>query len=72
MSLVTFLLIPFIGRKMVKSAKNTICDTCAQNPRRYEFGDIFVHTFVRSKKTVISAKNTICDTRAQNSCRYEV
>ena len=46
---------------MVKSEKNTICDTCAQNSRRYEFSDIFVQNLVRSRKTVNSAKNTICD-----------
>ena len=26
-----------ISRKTVKTAKNTICDTCAQNSWRYEF-----------------------------------
>ena len=42
MSFVTFLLIQFaIRRKTVKSAKNLICDTCAQNSRRDEFCDIF-------------------------------
>ena len=50
---------------------NTICDTCAQNSRRYEFCDIFLHTVVIRSKTVKSAKNTICDTCAQNSWRYE-
>ena len=48
--------------KTVKSAKNTICDTCAQNLWRYEFCEIFAHTVVISRKTVKSAKNTICDT----------
>ena len=33
-----------LGRKTVKSSSNTICDTCAQNSRRYEFCDIFAHT----------------------------
>ena len=39
-----------IIRKTVKSAKNTICDTCAQNSRRYEFSDIFAHTVVITEK----------------------
>ena len=43
----------------------------AQNPRRYEFSDIFAHTIVINRKTVNSAKNTFCDTCAQNSWRYE-
>ena len=60
-----------ISRKTVKSAKKTICDTCAQNSRRDEFSDNFTHTVVISHKTVKSAKNTICDTCAQNSRRYE-
>ena len=59
-----------ISHKTVKSAKNTICDTCAQNSRRYEFCDIFAHTVVISRKTVKLAKNTICDTWAQNLRRY--
>ena len=41
-----------ISRETVKSAKNTICDTCAQNSWRYEFSDIFAHTVVISRKTV--------------------
>ena len=57
--------------KTVKSAKNTIFDTCAQNSRRYEFCDIFVQTVAISGKTVKSAKNTICDVCAQNSWSYE-
>ena len=60
-----------IRRKTVKSAKNTICDTCRQNSRRYELCDIFVHTVVISRKMVKSAKNTICDPCAQHSRRYE-
>ena len=39
-----------IIRKTVKSAKNTTCDTCAQNSRRYEFSHIFAHTVVITKK----------------------
>ena len=58
-----------ISRRAVKSAKNTICDTCAQNSRRYEFCDIFAHTVVISRKTVKSAKITICDISEQNSRR---
>ena len=60
-----------LSSKTVKSAKNTICDSCAQNSGRYEFGDIFVHTVVISRKMVKSAKNTICVTCEQNSRRYE-
>ena len=56
---------------MVKSAKNTICDTCAQNSCSNEFCDIFLLTVVKSSKTVKSAKNTICVTCEQNSRRYE-
>ena len=56
---------------MVKSAKNTFFDICAQNSRRYEFCDSFAHTVVISRTTVKSAKKTICDTCAQNSGRYE-
>ena len=51
-----------ISRKTVKSAKNTICDTCALNSQSYEISDILGHTIVISSKTVKSAKNTICDT----------
>ena len=61
-----------IIRKTVKSAKNTICDTCAQNSRRYEFFDIFVQTVVISRKKVKSAKNTIWDICAHNSWNYEL
>ena len=51
MSFVTFSLIQLvISRKMGKSHKNTICDTCAQNSWRYEFSDIFAHTVVISRK----------------------
>ena len=71
MSFVTFLLIHLISHKTVKSAKNTICDTCAQKSRRYDFADIFAHKFVISRKMVKSAKNTICDICAHNSWRYE-
>ena len=41
-----------IGRKMVKQAKNTICDPCALKWRRYEFSDISSHTVVINRKTV--------------------
>ena len=58
-------------RKTVKSANNTICDTCVQNLRSYEFSEDFAHKVVISRKTVKSAKNTICDICAQNSRRYE-
>ena len=62
-----------ISRETVKSPKNTIFDTCAQNSWRYEFSDIFAHTVVISRKTVKSGKNTFCDICAQNSQirRYE-
>ena len=39
-----------IIHKTVKSAKNTICDTCAQNSRRYESSHIFAHTVVITEK----------------------
>ena len=39
-----------IIRKTVKSAKNTIIDTCAQNSRRYEFSHLFAHTVVITEK----------------------
>ena len=55
-----------IGRETVKSPKNTIFDTWAQNWWRYEFSDIFAHTVVISRKTVKSGKNTFCDLCAQN------
>ena len=48
--------------KTVKSASNTVFDTCEQNSWTYEFCDIFAHTVVTSRKTVESAKNTLCDT----------
>ena len=60
-----------MSRKTVKSAKNTIFDTCAKNSWRYESYDIFAHTVVLVGKTVKSAKNTICVTCAQNSRRDE-
>ena len=56
---------------MVKSGKNTICDTCAQNSWRYEFFYVSANTVVISRKTVKSAKNTICDISAQISRTYE-
>ena len=39
-----------ISRETVKSPKNTIFDTCAQNSWRYEFSYIFAHTVVTSRK----------------------
>ena len=39
-----------ISRETVKSPKNTIFDTCAQNSWRYEFSNIFAHTVVISRK----------------------
>ena len=56
---------------MVKSAKNTICDTCVQISQSFEFFDIFAYTVVISRETVKSPKNTIFDTCEQNSWRYE-
>ena len=60
-----------ISRETVKSPKNTIFDTCAQNSWRYEFSDIFAHTVVISRKKVKSGKNTFCDICSQTSRRYE-
>ena len=39
-----------ISRETVKSPKNTIFDTCAQNSGRYEFCDLFTHTVRISRK----------------------
>ena len=39
-----------IIRKTSKSAKNTICDTCARNSQRYESSHIFAHTVVITEK----------------------
>ena len=58
-----------ISRKTLKSAKNTICDTCEKISRRYEFCDMFANIVEISRRTVKWAKNTICDTCAQNSRR---
>ena len=56
---------------MVRSHRNSICDTCVQISRSYEFFDIFAYIVVISSKTVKSAKNTICDFCAQISKKYE-
>ena len=60
-----------ISRKTVKSGKNTFCDNCAQNSRRYEFCDLFTHTVRISRKMVRSHRNSICDTCVQISRSYE-
>ena len=60
-----------ISRKTVKSGKNTFCDICAQNSRRYEFCDLFTHTVRISRKMVRSHRNSICDTCVQISRSYE-
>ena len=53
MSFVTFLFNTVVkGRKTVKSTRNTICDTCSQNSRRYQFCDIFPYIVVKSPRTV--------------------
>ena len=39
-----------IGRKTVKQAEKTICDTCALKSRSYEFSDISRHTVVICRK----------------------
>ena len=53
MSFVTFFFNAFvISRKTVKSTRNTICDTCSQNSRKYEFCDIFPYIVVKSPRTV--------------------
>ena len=44
---------------MVKSHWNSICDTCVQISRSFEFFDNFAYKVVISRKTVKSAKNTI-------------
>ena len=46
---------------MVRSHRNSICDTCVEISRSYEFFDIFAYIVVISRKTVKSARNTICD-----------
>ena len=56
---------------MVRSHRNSICDTCVQISRSYEFFDILAYIVVISSKTVKSAKNTICDCCAQISKKYE-
>ena len=56
-----------LRRETVKSAKNTISDTCAQNSRRYEFSDFFAYKVLINSKTVKSAKNTISDNCEHNS-----
>ena len=61
-----------ISRKTVKWTKNTICDTCAVNLRRYKIFEFLLHTVIISGKTVKWAKNTICDTCALISRRYEI
>ena len=55
----------------MKSAKNRICCTCAENSLRYQFSDILLHTVVISRKTVKSVEITICDSCAQNSQKHE-
>ena len=52
---------------MVRSHRNSICDTCVQISRSYEFFDIFAYIVVISSKTVKSAKKTIFDFCAQIS-----
>ena len=61
-----------ISCKTVKSAKNTICDTCAQFSLSYEFCYNFAHTVKLCRETFKSAKNTFCDTCAQSSRRKRV
>ena len=56
---------------MVRTHRNSICDTCVQISRSYEFFDIFAYIVVISSKTVKSAKNTIFDFCAQISKKYE-
>ena len=46
---------------MVRSHRNSICDTCVQISRSFEFFDNFAYIVVISRKTVKSAKNTIFD-----------
>ena len=53
MSFVTFFFNTVVkSRKTVKSTRNTICDTCSQNSRRYEFCDIFPFIVVKSCRMV--------------------
>ena len=44
---------------MVRSHRNSICDTCVQISRSFEFFDNFAYIVVISSKTVKSDKNTI-------------
>ena len=48
-----------VGRKTVKSTKNTMCDTYALMSQRYKISDILSDTVVNNRITVKSAKNTI-------------
>ena len=43
-------------RETVKSPKNTLFDTCAQNSWRYEFSNIFAHTVVIRSENVTKHK----------------
>ena len=56
---------------MVRSHRNSICDTFIQISRSFEFFDIFAYIVVISRKTVKSAKNTIFDFCAQISKKFE-
>ena len=44
---------------MVRSHRNSICDTCVQISRSYEFFDIFAYIIVISSKTVKSASKIV-------------
>ena len=64
-------LITTVSVKRSKSGKNTFCDICAQNSRRYEFCDLLTHTVRISRKMVRSHWNSICDTCVQISRSFE-
>ena len=44
---------------MVRSHRNSICDSCVQISRSYEFFDIFAYIVVISSKTVKSASKIV-------------
>ena len=56
---------------MVRSHRNSICDTCVKVSWSFDFFDIFAYLVVISRKTEKSAKNTIFDICVQKSKKNE-